>query len=77
MCPLTKTSFLIDVHYTQVSRIFSFFQKSDAAIVQAKVVGLERFELSTFRLSAERSSQTELQAHRQISKSLHLLKHLP
>jgi hypothetical protein len=32
-------------------------------------VGLERFELSTFRLSAERSSQTELQAHKQTIKS--------
>ena len=32
------------------------------------MVGLERFELSTFRLSAERSSQTELQAHRHTIK---------
>ena len=38
-------------------------------------MGLERFELSTFRLSAERSSQTELQAHRHTIKIVHLLKH--
>jgi hypothetical protein len=37
-------------------------------------VGLERFELSTFRLSAERSSQTELQAHKHTIKIFHLLK---
>jgi hypothetical protein len=37
-------------------------------------VGLERFELSTFRLSAERSSQTELQAHKHTIKMFHLLK---
>jgi hypothetical protein len=40
-----------------------------------ELVGLERFELSTFRLSAERSSQTELQAHKHIFKIFHLLKH--
>ena len=32
------------------------------------MVGLERFELSIFRLSAERSSQTEPQAHKHMIK---------
>ena|SRR5271157_1181795 len=38
-------------------------EKVDNDIFSENDVGRERFELSTFRLSAERSSQAELPAH--------------
>jgi hypothetical protein len=53
--------------FSQISHFLSLI--SENKVILGLKVGLERFELSTFRLSAERSSQTELQAHKHIIKS--------
>ena len=55
MRPLTKRSFLIDVHYTHVSCIFPFSKKSDIVTVHVNVkVGLERFESNIYGSSTSK-----------------------
>jgi hypothetical protein len=72
-----RTHELIEKDYSHEHEIepLNLSRKSNNKVIQVNVkVGLERFELSTFRLSAERSSQTELQAHKHTIKIFHLLK---
>jgi len=71
MRPLTKRSFLIDVHYTHVSRIFPFSKKSDIVIVQVNVKGgLEKSTHDQWRYHPSKSRKLPFLGVKQLILSI-------